>query len=93
MHIAIAEVLLERNDLEAAKRRVHQAADLGDENGMPQSRYRLAALQARLLQANGDLDGALLLLASDASRYITGQTLLVDGGVSIGALRALPKEI
>jgi gluconate 5-dehydrogenase len=41
--------------------------------------------------APGDLDGALLLLASDAGRYITGQTLLVDGGVSIGALRALPK--
>jgi NAD(P)-dependent dehydrogenase (short-subunit alcohol dehydrogenase family) len=37
-----------------------------------------------------DLDGALLLLASDAGRYITGQTLLVDGGISIGALRALP---
>jgi NAD(P)-dependent dehydrogenase (short-subunit alcohol dehydrogenase family) len=41
--------------------------------------------------APGDLDGALLLLASDAGRYITGQTLLVDGGVSVGALRALPK--
>jgi gluconate 5-dehydrogenase len=38
----------------------------------------------------GDLDGALLLLASDAGRYITGQTLLVDGGVSVGAVRALP---
>jgi NAD(P)-dependent dehydrogenase (short-subunit alcohol dehydrogenase family) len=38
----------------------------------------------------GDLDGALLLLASDAGRYITGQTLLVDGGISVGALRALP---
>lgn len=37
-----------------------------------------------------DLDGALLLLASDAGRYITGQTLLVDGGISVGAVRALP---
>jgi NAD(P)-dependent dehydrogenase (short-subunit alcohol dehydrogenase family) len=39
-----------------------------------------------------DLDGALLLLASDAGRYITGQTLLVDGGISVGAIRALPKS-
>ena len=28
----------------------------------------------------GDLDGALLLLVSNAGRYITGATLVVDGG-------------
>ncbi len=40
--------------------------------------------------APGDLDGAIVFLASEEGRYITGQTLLVDGGISTGAMRAMP---
>lgn len=39
----------------------------------------------------GDLDSAVVFLAAESSRYITGQILLVDGGISTGAVRALPK--
>ncbi|RRA49377.1 SDR family NAD(P)-dependent oxidoreductase [Acidipila sp. EB88] len=35
-----------------------------------------------------DLDGAVVFLASESSRYVTGQTLLIDGGISTGATRA-----
>jgi len=36
---------------------------------------------------DGDLDGALLLLASKAGAYITGATVIVDGGqvVALGS--------
>jgi NAD(P)-dependent dehydrogenase (short-subunit alcohol dehydrogenase family) len=35
-----------------------------------------------------DLDGAVLLLASDAGSYITGQTLSIDGGWNLGQVGA-----
>ncbi len=39
-----------------------------------------------------DLDAAVVFLAAESSRYVTGQTLLVDGGNSTGATRALVQQ-
>jgi gluconate 5-dehydrogenase len=38
-----------------------------------------------------DLGAAVVFLAAESSRYVTGQTLLVDGGISTASVRALPK--
>ena len=50
----------------------------------------MEAIAARIPQRRvgraADLAGALLLLASEASAYMTGSTITVDGGHAINAL-------
>jgi 3-oxoacyl-[acyl-carrier protein] reductase len=47
---------------------------------------KMRELPVRRFGTDGDLDGALLLLASDAGSYLIGTTVVVDGGQLI-ALR------
>ena len=55
--------------------------------------YIIDRIPMRRPGAPQDLDGAVVFLASDASAYFTGQTMLVDGGISTGATRATVGEL
>jgi NAD(P)-dependent dehydrogenase (short-subunit alcohol dehydrogenase family) len=39
-----------------------------------------------------DIANAALFLASDAAQFVTGHTLVVDGGATAGALNTAPKK-
>jgi LuxR family maltose regulon positive regulatory protein len=70
MHVGIAGVLIERGELDAARRHLVASRDLGEHLGMPQNPYRWRVAMARIQEAEGDLDGALAMLAEAERRYV-----------------------
>ena len=46
-------------------------------------RELIARIPQRRVAELAELDGVLLLLASDASAYMTGETIVVDGGLTL----------
>jgi ATP/maltotriose-dependent transcriptional regulator MalT len=71
MHVGIAGVLIERNDVRGALEHLTISQRLGEHNGLPQNPYRGRVVMARLREAEGDLDGALGLL-DEAERVYVG---------------------
>ena len=74
MHVGIAGVLLERDDLASAAEHLAVSRSLGDYNGLPQNPYRWRIAAARLRETEGELDAALELL-DDADRVYIGDYL------------------
>ena len=50
--------------------------------------YIIDRIPAKRVGHPTDLDGAVVFLASEESAYVSGQILLVDGGITTGATRA-----
>jgi LuxR family maltose regulon positive regulatory protein len=71
MHVGMAGVLLERNDLSAAHEHLATCQRLGEHNGLPQNPYRWRVVMSRLFEAEGKLEDALALL-DDAERVYAG---------------------
>ena len=66
--------------------RVNAISPGGVYNGQPESfvrQYANKTIIGNRMAETDDLTGALVFLLSDASRYVTGQNIVVDGGWSI----------
>lgn len=71
MHVGLSEVLIERNDLDAAARHMEASGELGESAGLPQHAYRGRVTMARLCRARGDLQAAFDLLEEAEPLYNT----------------------
>jgi LuxR family maltose regulon positive regulatory protein len=71
MHVGLAEIRRERDDLDGATRQLRLSEELGEHAGLPQNRYRRRVALARVRTAEGDLDAAAGLLA-EAERLYAG---------------------
>ena len=71
MHVGMSELSLEQSDLAAASQHLLTSRELGEHAGLPQNAHRWRVAMARLRQAEGDLDGAVVLL-HEAERLYQG---------------------
>jgi LuxR family maltose regulon positive regulatory protein len=70
MHTGIGEIRYRRNDLQGAAASLAESVRLGDDLGFPRHPHLVRLLEARLLQAGGDVDGAVRVFDQAEARYI-----------------------
>ncbi|MGR6964981.1 LuxR C-terminal-related transcriptional regulator [Geodermatophilus sp. URMC 61] len=70
VHVGIAGVLIERGELDAARRHLATGRKLEEHAALPQTSYRWRVAMAGICEAEGDLDGALALLEDAERRYV-----------------------
>ncbi len=71
MHVGLAEIHLERNELDAASEHLRISLDIGTRGALAQHAYRSLVVDARLGSIAGDHATALGLLREAAARYDT----------------------
>lgn len=70
MQVGIADLQREYGDLNAARHYLQRSKEQGEHTGFPQNPYRWRVVMARILAAEGDLDGALELLGEAERLYV-----------------------
>ncbi|MEZ4869501.1 MAG: LuxR C-terminal-related transcriptional regulator [Caldilineaceae bacterium] len=71
MHVGLSALYRERNALATAMQHLQKSKELGELNGLPKNPYRWRVAMARIQEAQGDLDSALVLL-NEAERLYVG---------------------
>ncbi|HLL38388.1 MAG TPA: LuxR C-terminal-related transcriptional regulator [Rubrobacteraceae bacterium] len=71
MYVGMSELHREHDDLHAATQHLLRSKEQGEHTGLPQNPYRWPVAMARILEAQGDLDGALDLLQEAERLYVS----------------------